>query len=149
MSTSPPSLSHVPLTRTPSLPLPLGFVSYRCRDTRTRTHAHTRSPLGKVAVVSIAGPYRTGKSYFLNYFANQVVARSSDPPRVAGEFSFDLPFKTSPTVDVWNAGDGGGGGETAGEVVYHLLPACANPLPEQPDTALLLVDAPGLMDPRR
>ncbi|CAN0526637.1 unnamed protein product, partial [Ectocarpus sp. 8 AP-2014] len=68
-----------------------------------------------LAVVSIAGPYRSGKSYFLNFLANH------------------SPFPTSPTLNA----EGGGGG------------ACAKPLPDQEGTALLLLDTPGLMTPRR
>ncbi|CAN0417439.1 unnamed protein product, partial [Ectocarpus fasciculatus] len=100
----------------------------------------------KVAVVSIAGPYTTGKSYFLNYFANHVLANGFDPPKEPGSFNFEPPFPTSPTLNV--EGGGGGGGE-AGLCRFQLVPACAKPLPDQEGTALLLLDTPGLMTPRR
>ncbi|CAN0495466.1 unnamed protein product, partial [Hapterophycus canaliculatus] len=96
----------------------------------------------QIAVASISGPYRTGKSYFLNYVANQILARATDPPRDPGTFSFTRAFQTSPGID----SDGGSGG---GDCFFQLLPACANPLPDQPGTALLLLDTPGLMAPRR
>lgn len=75
--------------------------------------------------------------------ANHALALGSEPPRSPGSFTFERPFLTSPAVNVDDSDDIGG------RVSCHLLPACAKPLPDQPDTALLLLDTPGLMAPRR
>ncbi|CAN0521956.1 unnamed protein product, partial [Ectocarpus sp. 12 AP-2014] len=90
----------------------------------------------KLAVVSIAGPYRSGKSYFLNFLANHVLANGFDPPKDPGSFDFERPFPTSPTL---NTEGGGGGGGEAGLCRFQLVPACAKPLPDQEGTALLLL----------
>lgn len=128
------------------LPPPLSsfppFALFRPRVLRPAPPLRPPRSKKKIAVVSAAGPYRTGKSYFLNYFANHVLALGSDPPRVPGSFDFERPFQTSPTVNVDSD-------DASGRVHCHLLPACANPLPGHSDTALLLLDTPGLMAPRR
>lgn len=47
-----------------------------------------------------------------------------------------MPFSVSPSV----MGDEGG-------VTVYVIPACVHPLPESPNTALLLLDTPGLLTP--
>ena len=92
----------------------------------------------QIAVVSITGPQRSGKSYFLNRLAKQISQRPSDPASPEGVQEepgreWEDPFDTSTTM---NAGKG--------DVSVHIIPGCANPLPESPGTALLLLDTPGM-----
>lgn len=100
----------------------------------------------------MAGPYRTGKSYFLNHLVHQLAPSPSggDGSDLTG--LGDRPFHVADALSSSADGeDGAGSGAGNGadderDVVLSalVLPGCLNALPDKPGTAVVLLDSPGL-----
>lgn len=96
----------------------------------------------QIAVVSIAGPYRGGKSFFLNSLMRELKQKDGEGALVDGDAEENGGFEVSNLLP-----DGDGVGTEA--ITIRIIPGCMNLLPGDPETALILVDSPGLFSPSR